>query len=170
MKEVNGICSSVAEKYPKNYYAWTHRIYVVSELLLSPMFIINDTNNNTDTIIGNINNISKFLETELKEKMYNEWLPKHPTDHSAIHYTCQILDYIFDILNQKEEYYVRVYLMEMYNDDNYEKLHHQQLVDNLHVEVVKKKYDLSILALKQVQILLSKYYQSSNSNSNSNSN
>ncbi|OEU07197.1 hypothetical protein FRACYDRAFT_265000 [Fragilariopsis cylindrus CCMP1102] len=171
MKEVNGICSRIAEQYPKNYYAWTHRIYVVSKLLLSTMFIKNNTNNNTDIIVRNINNISNFLETELKEKMYNEWLPKHPTDHSAIHYTCQILDHMFDILNQKEEYYVRVYLMEMYDiDDSYEQLHHQQQIKNIHAEVVKKKYELSSLALKQVQILLSKYCQSSNSDPNCNCN
>ncbi|OEU14258.1 hypothetical protein FRACYDRAFT_240792 [Fragilariopsis cylindrus CCMP1102] len=169
MKEVNGICSSVAEKYPKNYYAWTHRIYVVSELLLSTVFIKNNTiNNYIDIVIGTISNISKFLEIELKEKMYNEWLPTHPTDHSAIHYTCQILDSLFDSLNQKEEYYL-LYIMKKFDDNDYrEELHHYQQLKHLHAEVVKKKYELSILALKQVQILLSKYYQSSNPNSNSN--
>ena len=59
--------------------------------------------------------------------MYNEWLPKHPTDHSAIHYTCQILDSLFDSLDQKEEYYL-LYIMKKYGDNDYrEELHHYQI-------------------------------------------
>jgi hypothetical protein len=179
MKEVNGICSIVAEKYPKNYYAWTHRIYVVSELFIlhgmSSLENIKNKNNtdihihSTNSIdidnISNITNIiSKSLETELKEKMYKEWLPAHPTDHSAINYTCQILNYLFYFLNPERYQYLKNGPPDMNTEKHLQPPPPQPpglFLLSLE-DLTKRRYELSILALDVVQKLLSRYPSNSN--------
>ena len=77
-------CIDVAEKYPKNYYAWTHRQYLWD--LFS--FEAGDETKRQQQRLQYI----QLLETELMIGMWQEWLPRHPGDHSAVHYSCQVLD------------------------------------------------------------------------------
>ena len=37
-----------------------------------------------------------LLKTELMVGMWQEWLQKHPADHSAVHYSCQVLDLLLN--------------------------------------------------------------------------
>lgn len=77
------ICTKIAEKYPKNYYAWTHRRFVMDTLLLIKM---QDGN-----VSSSINDYTwKILESEFH--MINSlWITKHVSDHSAVHYGGEIL-------------------------------------------------------------------------------
>ena len=69
------VCSVIAENYPKNYYAWTHR-----------SFIIRTLTNVLSTIDGanGRDNIKAVLETEANGT--EPWLHRHVSDHSAAHY------------------------------------------------------------------------------------
>lgn len=81
-------CTYVAEHYPKNYYAWTHRRY-----LWTLFFPHNNINNNDDRSVG-ISVPSPSLRIVMDKELdyiWTEWLPVHPSDHSAVHYVCQVL-------------------------------------------------------------------------------
>jgi hypothetical protein len=67
-------CTQVAERYPKNYYAWTHRRYLWT--LLLPHIQPPD-----DSVV-------------LQEEFLNicKWLQRHVSDHSAVHYGSQVLE------------------------------------------------------------------------------
>lgn len=74
------VCSVIGEKYPKNYYAWTHRSFVIRK-------IANVMNSNicTDDADGTCReDIKSMLETEADGTM--QWLLRHVSDHSAAHY------------------------------------------------------------------------------------
>jgi hypothetical protein len=77
MHEEIEVCGKVAEKYPKNYYAWTHRRYLWSSCLLP-----RSQPKHTDK-----------LEKLLKEEFatLHSWLQHHISDHSAVHYQCQVV-------------------------------------------------------------------------------
>lgn len=66
------VCRRVAEKYPKNYYAWTHRRFLW-------------------TLVGEtmVDQWKREWRTMLKD-----WLPKHISDHSAAHYASQMLSFL----------------------------------------------------------------------------
>jgi hypothetical protein len=68
-KEEIETCRKVAERHPKNYYAWTHRRYLWS--------VIDPT--------------TELLREEWQD-MLTKWLPQHVSDHSAAHYGAQVLD------------------------------------------------------------------------------
>jgi hypothetical protein len=78
------ICTQIAEKYPKNYYAWTHRRFVIDTLL--QLIKIQDVNVSTSI---------KDYTWEILESEFNMisslWITKHVSDHSAIHYGGEIL-------------------------------------------------------------------------------
>ena len=59
------LCTRVAEQHPKNYYAWTHRLYCMHHVQLS------------------------LLQSEWEFCL--DWIPKHVSDHSAAHYGGQVL-------------------------------------------------------------------------------
>jgi hypothetical protein len=92
-------CIDVAEKFPKNYYAWTHRRYLWDLFIpcdISP-FELRDQSRNKKRKIIELHHQQRqryiqSMETELMIGMWQEWLPKHPADHSAVHYSCQVLD------------------------------------------------------------------------------
>jgi Protein prenyltransferase alpha subunit repeat len=71
------ICREIAERYPKNYYAWTHRRYFLGILIQS--------------IDLNVEEKTRILRNEWEE-MIEEWLPRHMSDHSAAHYAAQVLE------------------------------------------------------------------------------
>lgn len=60
------LCTRVAERYPKNYYAWTHRLVCMRKHSSIPL-----------------------LKREWKFCL--AWIPKHVSDHSAIHCSGQVL-------------------------------------------------------------------------------
>lgn len=68
IKEEIRVCREVAERYPKNYYAWTHRRYLWT--------IFSST--------------ASLLQMEW-EDIVDQWLPQHISDHSAAHYGSQVL-------------------------------------------------------------------------------
>lgn len=73
------VCSVIAETYPKNYYAWTHRIFVIrtlANIMSTSMCTKNDDNGRE--------NIKAVLETEAS--LTEPWLCRHVSDHSAAHY------------------------------------------------------------------------------------
>lgn len=77
MQEEIEVCRKVAEKYPKNYYAWTHRRYLWSACILP-----HTSPDHTDTL-GNL----------LKEEFttVQTWIEHHISDHSAVHYISEVL-------------------------------------------------------------------------------
>ena len=68
------VCSVIAEKYPKNYYAWTHRRFIVNSL----MDMMQHNNGEFD------DSVRSMIEGEIS--CIESWLPRHVSDHSAAHY------------------------------------------------------------------------------------
>eukprot|EP00934_Nitzschia_sp_Nitz4_P006357 Nitzschia sp. Nitz4//scaffold4_size323378//282401//283706//NITZ4_000708-RA/size323378-snap-gene-0.477-mRNA-1//-1//CDS//3329553543//6347//frame0 len=62
------LCRSVADKYPKNYYAWTHRRFLWH--VVEPS--------------------AEQLQREWDD-ITLRWLPQHVSDHSSAHYASQVL-------------------------------------------------------------------------------
>ncbi len=78
------ICTQIAEKYPKNYYAWTHRRFVMDTLL--QLMKMQDGN-----VLSSIKDYTwKILESEFN-MISSLWITKHVSDHSAVHYGGEIL-------------------------------------------------------------------------------
>jgi protein prenyltransferase alpha subunit repeat containing protein 1 len=94
-------CCEIAEKKPKNYYAWTHRLYIVQSL--AGMVADADADADADAEYWHPNSVSRLtseyettksyiwniLEEEVKS--IEPWLKKHVSDHSAAHYGGQVL-------------------------------------------------------------------------------
>ncbi|XP_067134275.1 protein prenyltransferase alpha subunit repeat-containing protein 1 [Centruroides vittatus] len=57
------VCSRAAERYPNNYYAWSHRIWVIQELIVDKKNIAVEELKNTES-----------------------WVCNHISDHSGFHY------------------------------------------------------------------------------------
>lgn len=57
------VCTRAAERYPNNYYAWSHRIWVIQELVIDKKQIT----------------IQELKNTE-------SWVCSHISDHSGFHY------------------------------------------------------------------------------------
>jgi hypothetical protein len=86
-------CIDVAEKFPKNYYAWTHRRYLWDLFSFDTSGTeLRDEQKKIRRQHQQRQRYIQLLETELMIGMWQEWLPKHPADHSAVHYSCQVLD------------------------------------------------------------------------------
>ena len=76
IREEFNLCTMVAERYPKNYYAWTHRLYCVRQA--EPTLL----NEEWEFVLA--------------------WLPKHVSDHSAVHYGGQVLLQMVQVYNGLE--------------------------------------------------------------------
>ena len=74
-------CTMVAEKYPKNYYAWTHR-YVCLQNLWQ---LWKDQNPNTSFYFK----MHEFFQNEMN--FIPMWMKNHISDHSCIHYGIQCM-------------------------------------------------------------------------------
>ena len=101
-------CTKIAERYPKNYYAWTHRRFVIDTLLHLSLqeqqqdryynnqnSSNNDYNTETVTVEAEDGGVIyqytwKIMEDELLF-ITQTWISKHVSDHSAIHYAGEIL-------------------------------------------------------------------------------
>ncbi|GFH45289.1 hypothetical protein CTEN210_01763 [Chaetoceros tenuissimus] len=78
------ICTVIAEKYPKNYYAWTHRNFVIKTML---------SLSRDDKALSEI--VEDLISSEVD--MIGPWLKKHVSDHSAVHYGGEVLRCYLDI-------------------------------------------------------------------------
>jgi hypothetical protein len=77
-KEIQ-VCSKIAERFPKNYYAWTHRRYLWTICILPNVELCKEKD------------ILDHLFRDEFEKL-STWLKLHISDHSAVHYQCQVLE------------------------------------------------------------------------------
>jgi hypothetical protein len=69
------LCTSNAESYPKNYYAWMHRIWLLQFMSM------------------------RGLDGELQ--FTKEWLLQHTSDHSAVNHRGQVLKRLFSIFGKE---------------------------------------------------------------------
>jgi len=84
------ICTSIAQKYPKNYYAWTHRRFVIDTLLKLQATILQNSNDDKSDIEWYTEFLWQTLESEY-EFIHSKWMMKHVSDHSAVHYGGEVL-------------------------------------------------------------------------------
>ena len=103
-KEIK-LCIHVADRYPKNYYAWTHRIYVL-QTLYGRMFLEDDGH---DSSTGIAANTSTFINNQLFVSLLEEewtsievWLRTHVSDHSAAHFGGAVLRLLLQIKRKAE--------------------------------------------------------------------
>lgn len=86
----------IVEGYPKNYYAWSHKIFIVQVLLQHYKELIvkvkapMDVDDDESTIQLHQQQIWDFLLHQVKWST-EEWLPTHVSDHSAVHYGATVL-------------------------------------------------------------------------------
>lgn len=115
-----GTCISVAEKFPKNYYAWTHRLYVVRTLAqliapevrpeTSPCTFVADGGENGKVVTGGPNlhvrnsnghrheshgSVRNVLMGEVRST--DPWLRRHVGDHSAVHYAAEVMGLLLEL-------------------------------------------------------------------------
>lgn len=77
-------CIRVAEHYPKNYYAWTHRSFIIRTLI---NLQTTDTPHNSDNASNDL--LLNLLQEEVNS--IHPWLRRHVSDHSAAHYGGEVL-------------------------------------------------------------------------------
>jgi hypothetical protein len=92
VQEEIAICTRVAERYPKNYYAWTHRRYLLGQL----QNLVQEAKNNTIA-----QNFISLLQNEWSTIL--NWLKTHVSDHSAVHYGGQVLEFWLESIQDDEE-------------------------------------------------------------------
>ena len=73
------LCERMAELYPRNYYAWMHRVWILR---------LHDKS-------------ESFVEAELL--FIKRWLTSHPSDHSATHYYHLILNQRLELLRSSRD-------------------------------------------------------------------
>ena len=113
--EIN-VCTSIAERYPKNYYAWTHRIFVIQTIINQRDVHNSQMKESTKATKGNdqIDNDRTYgdtmmnvknIEMDILQLLQNEihfiekWLQSHISDHSAAHYGGQVMDIYLQLLS-----------------------------------------------------------------------
>jgi hypothetical protein len=87
------VCTVIAEKYPKNYYAWTHRSFI-TRTLASLIQDEHEHEHEHDVSVWNCNDdIRALLQAEVDS--IEPWLSRHVSDHSAAHYGGEVLSLWF---------------------------------------------------------------------------
>ena len=81
-------CSSVSKRFPKNYYAWTHRRWVC-RLLFRMWYNQPDSASTSGSVSTEIKLLFDLLTDELSATQ--AWSKIHVSDHSAVHYQGQIM-------------------------------------------------------------------------------
>lgn len=79
------LCTRVAEHFPKNYFAWAHRYYVISVLF-------SHWPNDGKRCLSDVSldgSLRAFLAGEVI--FIEQWLGRHVSDHSAAHYGAEAL-------------------------------------------------------------------------------
>jgi Protein prenyltransferase alpha subunit repeat len=107
-KNEMALCTSVAERYPKNYYAWTHRIHVLQTLYHHLFNNINNNDNNTTIILTRMEpqqqqreRLICFLQEEWE--FTTTWLKSHVSDHSAAHFGGRVLNMLGSMYPQQQQ-------------------------------------------------------------------
>ena len=72
------LCIQSASIYPKNYFAWTHRIWTLQHL----------------------NPLSSSVIFTNEVRTMNDWLRAHPSDHCAVNHIQQVYQLLLPFLNQ----------------------------------------------------------------------
>jgi hypothetical protein len=93
VQEEIAICARVAERYPKNYYAWTHRRYLLGQL----QNLVQEAKNNNYFA----QHFISLLQNEWSSIL--SWLKTHVSDHSAVHYGGQVLEFWLDSIQDDEK-------------------------------------------------------------------
>mmetsp|Transcript_11302 Transcript_11302/g.26874 ORF Transcript_11302/g.26874 Transcript_11302/m.26874 type:complete len:704 (+) Transcript_11302:1-2112(+) len=88
------ICTNIAEKYPKNYYAWTHRLYLWSSFFPKQSSIDKVTNETTIQL-------KKIVLEEEIDSLW-KWLHLHPSDHSAVHNLATVIKFLLESTSTDE--------------------------------------------------------------------
>ena len=90
------ICTKIAEKYPKNYYAWTHRRWMIQQIVSNATATEEENEGGASSSPTSL--LSNIYSSYLRRLIYEEftfivqtWLPRHVSDHSAVHYGQQML-------------------------------------------------------------------------------
>ncbi len=88
-------CTLVSEKFPKNYYSWTHRLWVC-RLLFGSWY---DHHDSPSKLCSNDIAKTSLLFQLLNKELSNctAWMRNHVSDHSAAHYQGQIMRMILAI-------------------------------------------------------------------------
>ena len=79
------LCTNVAEQFPKNYFAWAHRYYVIS-------ILFNHWPNDGKKYLSDVSvagSLRSFLAGEVM--FIEQWLATHVSDHAAAHYGTEAL-------------------------------------------------------------------------------
>jgi hypothetical protein len=96
--EVNSMVS-VVKGYPKNYYAWSHKIFMVQTFLQKYNELMSSVANplscDDEAIVQLQQKVLDFLIMQVKWST-EEWLPAHVSDHSAVHYGAKVLQLLIE--------------------------------------------------------------------------
>eukprot|EP00797_Seminavis_robusta_P005670 Sro1378_g267590.4 (307) ;mRNA; f:1690-2611 len=77
------ICARIADRYPKNYYAWTHRSQMLQKI---HHMLQDDSTSGTRTLADHY---TQLLQDQWQST--TRWLQSHVSDHSAAHYGGMVL-------------------------------------------------------------------------------
>jgi len=82
-------CVRVAERFPKNYYAWVHRSFLIRTLIDLWTTDAPHVHHSNDSDHVSAELLLNFLREEVNS--INPWLRQHVSDHSAAHYGGEVL-------------------------------------------------------------------------------
>jgi len=95
------ICTFISERNPKNYYAWTHRLFVAKTMMDILRHKCNGAylngSHRTDDYAHNENGFNSSFGVKFNTFLMNEvrktlpWLKNHVSDHSCAHYGSEVL-------------------------------------------------------------------------------
>ena len=92
------ICTKVAEKYPKNYYAWTQRRWLIRQVIQTSEAAgvqMKNENNKEGGSPASPHALCEFSRQLIHDEftfIVQTWLSTHVSDHSAVHYGQQLLE------------------------------------------------------------------------------
>ena len=89
-----GVCARVAERFPKNYYAWTHRGYVARAVARKGVSSGEDGAIDRDRT----KDVVDFLSGEIS--FAERWLREHVSDHSSAHHGSEVLRLLLSLGTQ----------------------------------------------------------------------
>jgi protein prenyltransferase alpha subunit repeat containing protein 1 len=106
------ICERVAEIYPKNYFAWSHRQWIVQRVMAPTMAVVPCVESHLQIPSdANLQNTSSFfpelIETwgplGIELRRLEKWANRHVSDHSGFHQR-QVFLFMLSIQNMWRVY------------------------------------------------------------------
>jgi hypothetical protein len=107
VREEITICTRVAEHYPKNYYAWTHRRYLLDIMLRTSSRIRQNDPQQSPQNTAQVTSIFLSLMSE-EWSAVTTWLERHVSDHSAVHYCGQVLQFLLKYMSNTTDAKIEV--------------------------------------------------------------